>query len=127
MLGDVLRLPASVLAVLAAMAILTGPAQAKVVDSYCSPSGDFCLSVKKGDRAVRMQIATFSFSGEYALCVEPPAGGRDCDKFELRRRGDIYEDSVSLAGNFPDRASGRYSVTWKLSGGKIGKTLHFRL
>ena len=64
----------------------SGPAQAapKIVDSYCSPTGDFCQSVVRKDGRLRANISTFSFSGIYRLCVRAPGTAWNCKTFSLK-------------------------------------------
>ncbi len=119
------RLSISVLAAVLFGAVSAPAAQAKPVDGYCSPSGDYCIGINDKGGSIKLKIATFSFTGQYTLCVDPPRGSKACDDFQLEQNGDIYKDSVTLGSHFPSRASGRYAVTWHTQGFKLGKTLHF--
>lgn len=103
------------------------PAQAaNVSDSYCSPSGDYCLSVYTKRGRIKLSVATFSFRGRYGLCVRPPKGNTTCRHFRLQRHGDIYKDKVDFARHFPHRRSGRYTAIWHKSGHRLRKPLHFK-
>ena len=95
------------------------------IDSYCSPTGDYCQGLFRQD-GVRAKLSTFSFRGTYGICVRSRSTGRDCEDFRLRRRRDgIYHGSVGLARHFDIRPHGRYAVTWTYAGSRIGKKLHF--
>jgi len=94
------------------------------IDSYCSSTGDFCQGLYRTDGKVRAKLTTFSFRGNIQLCVSGPMP-RDCKKFRLRGDGDIFTSSVGLAKHFALDASGRYAVTWRYRGSRIGMKLHF--
>ena len=96
-------------------------------DSYCSPTGDYCTSVKKqgGERFLR--IGTFSFTGRYRLCVTPPEGGRTCRGFTLKaEEAGIYGSRVRWGAHFPDGGPGLYRVAWRKFGNRLGPRLGFR-
>src|SRR5687767_8044768 len=96
------------------------------LDSYCSPNGDYCQAVKAKGNKVKLQIASYSFSGEYKLCVKGPET-KKCGVFELESTsGGIYADSVNWNGVFGYEGDGVYKVAWFLSGQKVGKTLGFQ-
>lgn len=110
------------------MLLTAAPAKAapKPIDTYCSPSGDYCHGLFR-QNGVRAKFSTFSFRGSYGICVRSRMTGRDCKYFWLRRDNDgIYQGSVGLARNFNIRPRGRYAVTWTYGGSRIGKKLHFR-
>jgi hypothetical protein len=107
------------------MAASRAAPKAKV--TYCSPTGDFCQGVVRQNGRLRAKISTFSFSGNYQLCLTNRVYGRQCELFRLRRDGNgIYQGSVGLARHFKFKAKGRYSVMWRLDGYRIGKKLRFR-
>ncbi len=49
----------------AAVAALPAPAEArtKVLDQYCSPTGDYCTNVQRAGGKIVAEIRTFSFTG----------------------------------------------------------------
>ena len=51
--------------------LLASAAGAAVRDRYCSPTGDYCTSAQRSGGAIKLRLATFSFSGRYRLCVKP--------------------------------------------------------
>jgi hypothetical protein len=98
---------------------------ARVLDSYCSPSGDYCTSVTVNGGRVKLNIATFSFTGRYRICVRGPRNKR-CHRFHLRRNGELYVDRVDWANNFPSAALGTYHVSWHKFGARLGRVLSWR-
>ena len=110
-----------------AVAGFGAPAQAKVIDSYCSPTGDFCTGVFKAHGRIKLKISTFSLRGRYGLCVTNPVRRRTCHSFRLEHRGGIYTDKVDFARNFPHGRAGRYTASWHKFGNRLGHPLHFRV
>jgi hypothetical protein len=96
-------------------------------NSYCSPSGDVCLSTKtnaNGVRKLRISLAAKYF-GHYSLCVKAPDGTHECHRYKIHDTGPGYGDSVNWGYQFPFKGPGPYTVTWKNSGQRIGKRLGF--
>ena len=116
---------AGVVGLMGALAVGATSASAAVVDEYCSESGDVCLSVQKKQGAVYLRIATFSFRGEYDLCVKQVGGQRICNPFRLKKDGPIYKDRVRWERHFV-AGPGSYKATWRLGGSRIGPALKFR-
>ncbi len=120
------RLRRAIVVILALGAAGAGaPASAGVVDSYCSPSGDYCTAVAKRDGRIKLELRTFAFR-DYLLCVTGPRG-TDC----LQARGeqgrdDIYSDRIDAKRRFP-QGPGAYKARWKTSGSFLGPSLHFRV
>ncbi|MFI5123220.1 MAG: hypothetical protein ACHQJ5_10025 [Vicinamibacteria bacterium] len=125
------RLTAALIAA-TAIGVLAAPAvgaseRRSTLDSYCSPTGDYCLGIKykpKGGR-VKLEISSLAFSGPYKLCVRGPQQ-KNCKQFSLTESGDGYADKVDWESNFGTQGDGTYLVTWKLNGTKLGKTLGFK-
>jgi hypothetical protein len=98
------------------------------LDSYCSPTGDYCTGVFASHGSISAILRTFSFRGTYRLCVRPPGERFACRTFALRSKAHgIYEGRVGLARQFGPLRRGRYAVRWMSEGFAIGPTLHFRL
>lgn len=117
--------PIALAAVALALAVL--PAAAEARSSYCSPSGDFCTSVKKKRGDVLLRIGTFSFSGSYRLCVRAPDGSATCKRFRLlRSRDGILSSSKGWSRHFPSKGRGVYRVRWQKFGANLGPRLSFR-
>ena len=103
-----------------------GTASAKLLDSYCSPSGDYCTSVVQKHGRVKLHFGTFNFRGHYRVCVRGPHRTRVCHSSKLRHhRYDIYSDQIDWARRFPHRTDGTYHVSW-YKGVKVSPTLKFR-
>ena len=117
------------LALVALLAFYAGPAEGRtVIKSWCSESGDVCTAVTKKGGKLKLEMATFSFRGEYRLCVRNPSGVKRCRSFKLRGpdKFSLYSDRVGFAGNFPSNKPGKYKATWYKSGGRIGPGLKFK-
>ena len=116
----------SLLASLALFLGLVATADAGVLKGYCSPSGDYCTSVKKKNGQYFLGIATFSFSGKYRLCARhTDSGQRLCKTFRLRRRGDNYVSNRNFGADFNPPPNSRYCVSWRKFGNKLGRSLCF--
>lgn len=100
-------------------------AKGSTLDSYCSPTGDYCLAVTRRHGRIKFEISTFSFSGKYEICVKGPAG-RECKSSKLRDEGNLYSDRVDWLKKFDSAGPGRQKVVWKLSGTTLGEALHFQ-
>jgi hypothetical protein len=124
--GAVKAAVVSLIASLALFLALVATADARVLKSYCSPSGDYCTSVRKSHGQYFLGIATFSFSGKYRLCARHAASGqRVCKGFRLRRRGDNFVSNRNFGADFNPPPNSRYCVTWRKFGNRLGKPLCF--
>ena len=122
------RFLAVALVILAASTLVgtLSPVSAVASPAYCSPTGDYCIAVKRPSGRIVLRIGTFSFR-RYTLCVTDPAGVRTCKPFGLKRtRAGLYESKVHWRAHFPDRGPGLYRVRWRVSGANIGRILRFR-
>ena len=105
------------------------------LDSYCSPTDDYCVAVLKRHGRIKFWISSEGFTGEYELCVRPfsrasDSGGQQrstrCQTFELdRRRDGVYDDRVDWERHFPNRGAGHYKVFWRRLDERLDKALHF--
>ena len=95
------------------------------LDSYCSPTGDYCLAIQSQKGRVKLQIVSQAFTGRYTLCVKGPQS-RKCREFKLEDIGSSYADSIDWERRFGFQGDGTYLVQWKLGGTVLGKTLGFR-
>ena len=112
--------------VIGALVIPSTASAGHQLDSYCSPTGDYCTGVFASRGSVSTILRTFSFRGDYELCVRAPRESFDCRTFTLRGKAHgIYEGRVGLAGQFGPLRRGRYAVRWRSGGYAIGPTLHF--
>ena len=117
-----------VVGVAAAVAAPAGGASERrsTLDSYCSPTGDYCLGIKYKPNSgrVKFEITSLAFTGAYKLCVRGP-DSKTCRQFSLSQSGEGYADKVDWESKFGTQGEGTYLVTWKLGGTKLGKTLGF--
>jgi hypothetical protein len=100
------------------------------VDSYCSPTGDYCTSISRTAKGeIVFSLRTFSFTDKYKLCVEAPIEKepRECGYWSLRDRGNgVYAGHVGLKQSFFYKGPGTYRVTWWYGdGNRLGKALTF--
>jgi hypothetical protein len=110
-----------VLAVLVTAATAAGAYR----DKYCSPTGDYCTSAVRSGGAVKLRLATFSFSGRYKLCVRRAGRARTCKTFPLLRRSGLWVSEVRWYRNFPNQGTGLYTATWFYGGTRLGPPLRF--
>lgn len=123
------RILISALAVAAGLTCFAASAAAAPnwVDQYCSPTGDYCTGLIRSQGRMTSDLSTFSFTGMYQLCVNPPRAAKQCSMFRLRHVDHgILRGRVALSRHFDLRRRGRYSVSFHWSGYRIGHTLHFR-
>jgi hypothetical protein len=100
---------------------------AKTIDSYCSPSGDYCQFVLRNKGKIKFEMRQFPLRGKYNLCVKPPRETFTCKTFRWRRSGPIFKSTVTFSRHFPSNKRGRYKVSWRTTDGyRIGRTLTFR-
>jgi hypothetical protein len=109
--------------VVVAAAALAPAAAAKV--SYCSPSGDYCTSVKKVNSVRFLSVTSFAFGGRVKICVRDPKGGRVCRAFRLAKSGPAYVLNIRWRRHYPDRGAGTYRVSFFLGAQRLGPVLAF--
>ena len=107
-------LPAALLVLLA----LAFPAPAAARGSFCTESGDTCITVQRRGSDVLLRVATSPAAGSsYRLCVRAPDDASRCRRFALRERGEQAVSTVRWTLHFPNRGRGAYRVRWDLGGG----------
>jgi len=102
-------------------------AAGKMVDSYCSPTGDYCTAIhKKADGTRIFEVRSFpKLFGEVNVCVTKRT--RVCHSARLNKGPHIWFFHIRWQGNYPKEGFGRYKVRWVLpSGDALGKALYFR-
>lgn len=110
------------LATTAVALVVVAPAGART--SYCSPSGDYCTSVKRLSGAVYLRISTFSFRGRVRICVRHQT--RVCHSYRLRpTTHGLYEAKVRWYRNYPNQGAGTYRVAFFLGTTRLGPILAF--
>ena len=76
--------------------------------------------------AVKLRLATFSFSGRYRLCVKPTRRTRDLQELPAPHAAATSGVSeVTWYKNFPNLGTGIYTVTWHYGGVRLGPPLTF--
>lgn len=105
-------------------------APSRVLDSYCSPSGDYCTSIARSAKGkIVLGLRSFAFTDKYKLCVEAPVRQqpRECGYFWTVDRGNgLYVSNVVMRDHFFFKGAGRYRITWWYGdGNRLGKPLSF--
>jgi hypothetical protein len=116
-----------VAAVVSLTAVPAASAASTVVDSYCSPSGDYCtLIVKKADGSIVFSIRAFAnYFGRATACVKKET--RVCHSTSPRKGAHLFFWNIRWQGNYPKEGPGEYKVRWRYSGGSpIGPALYFQ-
>jgi hypothetical protein len=123
-----IRIAVALAGMFVALALPATASADRPLDSYCSPTGDYCTGVFASQGSTSAILRTFSFRGAYELCLRPPGERFDCRTFTLRAKAHgIYEGRVGLARQFGPLSRSRYAVRWTSSGYAIGPTLHFHI
>jgi hypothetical protein len=106
--------------------LVPAAAAPKVLDAYCSPSGDYCtMIVRKADGTISFRIRAFAnYFGKATVCVRKET--RVCRDRRPRRHDGLFDWSIRWQGNFPKEGPGRYTVRWLDGDLRIGPALHFR-
>ena len=103
-------------------------AERETLDSYCSPSGDYCTKVVvASNNRLKFRIEAFApYFAEYKVCVKGPGGGRQCAESELQEgSGNTFKDSIDYLKHFTGEGPGDYKVVWKIPGSRLGDPLFF--
>jgi len=106
---------------------LAAPAGATtLLDSYCSPSGDYCtFVVKKDGGAIVFKIRAFAnYFGKAEPCVTKETRVCHSRRPHLEAHG-IFVWSIRWQGNYPNQGEGEYTMAWRDEGALIGHRLHF--
>jgi hypothetical protein len=105
----------------ALLAIAVAPSDAKLIRSFCHPTGDYCVGVFKRAGAVKLDISTPSLTESYGLCARRVVNGtRECHHFRFKdKAGGLHESRVDFQTRFGGPPSGRYCATWKYGGAKL--------
>jgi hypothetical protein len=123
------RLAVLVLLIAASMLVPAGTASAgDKTNGYCSPSGDFCQSVKGAQSKTSFYLGTFSFRGKIDVCVKPPNVSSECHSFKLHKSSHgIYTSTVRWSRHYDSHGKGKYRVSWYQGSDKLGQSLTFRI
>ena len=121
-----IRATALAAAAAVAAALAASPGEAKQIDGYCSPTGDYCTSAVDRSGKTFLGITTFSFTGKYRLCTRLEDGGDPkCKRFRLKKSGDTFRSFVKFSNHFPSHGSDRYCASWHKFGARLGPELCF--
>jgi hypothetical protein len=97
-------------------------------NSYCSESGDVCVSTRERNDVNRLNIALAAkYFSRYKLCVVAPDDSRECIRRRITDQGRTFGDSVNWANHFPDKGEGDYKAIWRQGGNRLGKVLGFHV
>jgi hypothetical protein len=96
------------------------------LDSYCSPTGDFCIGVFGPKANPEFRLQTFSFTGQYKLCVKQVGYDRQCGYWKLQYGPKGTRKSyVVLKKSFFLEGAGDYTVSAYYENSQLGRGLHF--
>jgi hypothetical protein len=112
--------------VLGALWSTSAGAAPRPLDSYCSPTGDYCIGVFGPKSSPEFRLQTFSFSGKYKLCVQQQGYPRQCGywKIEYGPHG-TRKSYVKLKEHFFLFGAGSFTVSAFYSDSQLGRGLHF--
>jgi hypothetical protein len=96
------------------------------LDSYCSPTGDYCTGVFGPKSNPEFRVKTFSLTGKYKLCVQQAGYPRQCGwwKIEYGPHG-LRKSYVKLKEHFFLYGAGDFTVSAFYSNAQLGRGLHF--
>jgi hypothetical protein len=88
--------------------------------TWCSPSGDYCVSVKKVDGVRRLRLGMLAeYYREHEVCVRGPEDVRTCHAYRTRRFGELWGSSVDWRKHYPFQGPGIYRVEWRTEFGRL--------
>jgi hypothetical protein len=114
---------------LGAISPLAAGADQRPLDSYCSRSGDYCISVLGPKADPVFELRTFSFTGQYKLCLRNAPYERQCGWWKLKRGAhDTYGSRVRLNKYFFLEGAGYFTISafYGDAERQLGRGLHFR-
>jgi hypothetical protein len=117
---------------LAGVAMLVGllfatNSKAEIVESYCSPNGDYCTAVSNVKGRPKLEILTVSFD-TYSVCMKGQGIGDCVENIQMRPDSEgIYSSKVDILRKFHPNRAGKYKAGWFVGDTQIGKTLKFSL
>ena len=105
----------------ALLAVAAVPGEAKLVNDFCHPTGDYCVGVMKHSGNTKLDITTPSLTASYGLCARRTANRtRECHHFRFKNKaGGLRESRVDFQTRFGGPPSGRYCATWKYGGSRL--------
>ena len=105
----------------ALLALAAVPGEAKLVNGFCHPTGDYCVGVLKRGGNTKLDITTPSLTASYALCAKRTVNGtRECHHFRFKVvPGGLRESRVDFQTRFGGPPSGRYCASWRYGGSRL--------
>lgn len=104
-----------------------GKAKEKAVDTYCSPTGDYCTEVVRKKGSYFFKLVTFAHRGKARFCAQPKGRRKTCRRTKLRNDGDgVYLARINWNRKFPSKGSARRKVTVFAQGSRLGRALSFK-
>jgi hypothetical protein len=84
------------------LALTAVPGEAKLVNGFCHPTGDYCVGVFKHDGNTKLDITTPSLTASYGLCAKRTVNGtRECHHFRFKVvAGGLRESRVDFQTRF---------------------------
>lgn len=99
----------------------------KAVDTYCSPTGDYCTEITRQGSKFFFKLVTFAHRGKAKFCVRPKGGRKTCNKAKLRDDGDdVFLARINWNRNYPSKGKARRKVTIFARDGRLGPALRFK-
>jgi hypothetical protein len=102
----------------------------KPLDSYCSPTGDYCIGVFGPKSDPVFELRTFSLTDQYKLCLKDGRYERQCGWWKLKHdKHGIYKSRVRLQKSYFLEDDGPYIVSafYGDSESQLGRGLRFNL
>jgi|GEM_PF-2444533 len=101
---------------------------ARTLDSYCSPSGDYCIGVLGPKADPAFELRTFSLTDQYKLCLKNGPYERQCGWWKLKSgEHGIYRSRVRLNKSFFLEGAGHFTISafYGDAERQLGRGLHF--
>lgn len=96
------------------------------LDSYCSPTGDYCISVLGPKAKPSFVLRSSALTGQYKLCVKQAGYERQCGWWQLKSVGHgVRASRVAIADHFFLVGAGDYTFSAFYGNHQLGRGLHF--
>jgi hypothetical protein len=107
--------------------LFTAESKADIVESYCSPSGDYCTAVSNVKGRPKLEILSVSFD-TYSVCMKGQGIGDCLENVTMKPNSDgVFASKVDILRKFKPQRPGGYKAGWFVGDSQIGKTLKFSL
>jgi len=122
--GSVRTLTIATLAVVVVLTVV--PAGSATATHFphtkCSPSGDYCVSVKKINGVRRLRLGMlFKYFPKHEICVKKRgAASGTCHTYRTRKGSSgLWSSSIDWRKNYPFQGRGVYRVVWRTDSGPL--------